>query len=86
MLADINLEECLSKFNKFPKTKYYIHLNCCTYYQFITTSKSENECIDILKKITDDLVYARKLNFIVYAITNGEKRILYKGKTKSYND
>lgn len=86
MLSEISHEEYLTKFNKYPKTKYSVYVNRSTYYQFVTTSKSEEECIKILKEITDNLIYGQKITYEVYASRNGEKRTLYKGRTKCYAD
>jgi hypothetical protein len=86
MLLEIDYEEYLMRFNKFPKTKYTILLNSEIYYQFVTTSRSEEECIGILKKMTDGFVYAQKVSYTVFATTNGVKRVLYKGRTKSTYD
>jgi hypothetical protein len=86
MLSQISHEEYLTKFNRYPKTKYSVFLNCTVHYEFTTTSRPEEECLKILKEITDSLVYANKLTYTVFAKTNGEKRILYKGRTKCYDD
>ena len=85
MLNELNYENYFAKFNKYPKTKYTVFVNNGVHYEFVTTSKPEDECINILKEITDSLMYTNKVNYIVYAKTNGEKRILYKGRTKCYD-
>lgn len=86
MLSNIGHEEYLMKFNKFPKTKYVLYINNSPYYQFVTTSKSEEECINILKEMVDNISYATRAGYKVFSIVNGIKNELFKGKTKCYAD
>lgn len=86
MLKDISHEEYLMRFNKFPKTKYTIYLNCTIFYEFTTTSRSEEECIEIMKKMISPLVYVNKKSYSAYAVSEGNKKLLFRGRTKCYYD
>ena len=86
MLKDLSHEEYLVKYNKFPKTKYSLYLDGKIYYEFTTTSRGENECISILKEMTSPLVYVNKKTYTIFSTVNGEKRLIFKGRTKSYYD
>lgn len=86
MLKELNYENYFANFNKYPKTKYSVFLHNAIHYEFTTTSRPEEECLKILKEITDPLVYANKLSYTVFATTNGEKRVLYKGRTKCFDE
>lgn len=86
MLHDISHEEYLIKYNKFPKTKYSIMVDGKPFYEFTTTSKGEEECVEIMKEMISPLVYVNKKTYTAYSISEGNKKLLFKGRTKCYYD
>lgn len=80
MLKDLSHEEYLIKFNRFPKTKYSLYIANAVYYEFVTTSRSEEDCVDILEKKTNKLNYMSNRYYKIFSEKNGEKKLLRSGK------
>ena len=56
------------------KTKYIVYLNKALSYTCVTTTRSEEEVVSILKERYQDKVgYAR-----IYKVVDGQKKLLYK--------
>jgi len=80
MLKDLSHEEYLIQYNKFPKTKYILYIANASHYEFVTTSRSEEECVTILKNKTIGLTYMSNRYYKIFSEKNGEKKLLSSGK------
>ncbi len=66
-------------YGKYPKCKYTLYVTSCVPYSMVTTARSEQECINILRSKTE---YYRAKDRKTYKITkkiNGEEILLEKG-------
>lgn len=71
-----------SYFGSYKKAKYRLIVNSNLAYYFVTTSRSEDECIEILKEMVNS---TQSVNSRCYSITktiNGETTTIYKGSIK----
>lgn len=79
-----NFENHFANCDKFQKAKYQLIINSDLVYSFVTTSRSEKECFEILK---DKLTFYKGLNkkrWKIKKILNGEELLLAHGKLEAY--
>ena len=69
----------LIEFGKFPKAKYTLYIANENRYFFVTTSKSEEEAIEIMKEKANLYKLRTKRSFYVKKKEGDKKTIIYKG-------
>jgi competence transcription factor ComK len=69
-------------FDTYKKAKYRLIVNSYSVYFFVTTSRSENECIEILKEIVTSTQTLNSRSYTITKTTNGETTTIYKGSIK----
>lgn len=72
----------LKKANTFPKTKYELFVNSDTIYSFVTTSRDEDECLNLMIEKMDNAIYTNDVWYKVYSIREKKKKLLLKGSLK----
>lgn len=82
MLVDLNFEDYYIKYNKFPKTKYSLYINSVIKYAFTSTSKSEEECLEILESKAKSFNFMDDFSYKIYSERDGVKTLLGKGRIK----
>ena len=79
-----NFENHFANCDKYPKAKYQLMINSDLVYSFVTTSRSEKECFEILR---DKLTFYKGLNrksWKIKKISTGEEPHLAHGKLEAY--
>lgn len=64
-------------FGTFPKAKYNLYINRKLIYFFVTTTKPEEDCIPILRKMAKE--HMSKLKYVkITKIIDGKETIIFK--------
>jgi len=71
-----------SYFDTYKKAKYRLIVNSNLAYYFVTTSRSEDECIQILKEMVTSTQTVNSRSYTITKTTNGETTTIYKGSIK----
>tara|TARA_R110000868_G_scaffold36279_7_gene128946 strand:- start:1285 stop:1533 length:249 start_codon:yes stop_codon:yes gene_type:complete len=82
MLFDV--QEKLYAYDTFPKTKYLLYVNNVIAYSFVTTSKSEDDAIEILKELVKNYTRRNTMAYKIKKIEDNVEIIIYKGSIKGY--
>jgi len=64
------------------KAKYQLTINNSIQYSFVTISKDEEECVEILKEKAENKVYKQSTCYFIKKIQDGVDYLLYKGTIK----
>jgi hypothetical protein len=67
------------EYNKYKKAKYSLYLRSDLYYSFVTTCRSEEECINILIDMATSTVRLDKKRFVITKKTDEESKVLFTG-------
>lgn len=65
------------------KAKYELTINNSIQYSFVTISKDEEECVEILKGKAENKVYKQITSYSIKKIQDGVDYLLYKGTIKA---
>ena len=65
------------------KAKYKLVYGSKTSYSFVTTTKNENECINILRDKAESYKTICARCYKIVKVVNGEEYIIYKGRVDS---
>lgn len=77
----INIDECFNyDFGRYPKAKYILMLDGEQRYYFITTLRSEEDCVKALKEKIKDLYYINTKSYKIIKKTKECEKVLEKGK------
>jgi len=79
-----DLKEKLYAYDTFPKTKYLLYVNNVAAYSFVTTSKSENDAIEILKELVKNYSRRNTMAYKIKKIDDNKEILLYKGSIKGH--
>jgi len=69
-------------FGKYKKAKYKLYVNNQVAYSFVTTLRSEEECVDLLKKMAINAVSKYTKSFSITKTIEGDTTTLYIGSVK----
>lgn len=69
-------------FDTYKKAKYRLIVNSCLVYFFVTTSRSENECIEILKEIVNATPIVSTKSYSITKTVDGVTTTIYKGSVR----
>lgn len=72
-------EEVLARMDKYPKAKYELIINQQLYYSFVTTGKSEEQCIEILKEKSKNFAARQRRKYKIIKKQEDKKEIIYAG-------
>lgn len=67
-------------FNRYKKAKYELRVDNNVIYSFVTTAKSEEECIEILREKAKCHFTCYSRGFKICKIVGKEKEVIYKEK------
>lgn len=67
-------------YGEIPKSKYRLYINGQLSYFFVTTTRGEKECIEILKGIANDHQNVSSKAYYITKTTGGITAIIYKGR------
>jgi hypothetical protein len=60
-----------------------LFVNSDTIYSFVTTSRDEDECINLMIEKMENAIYANDVWYKVYSIRENKKKLLLKGSLKN---
>ena len=69
-------------FGKYQKAKYRLYVNNEIAYSFVTTIRSEEECVDLLKKMATNTVSRYTKSFSIKKTVDGNTITLFIGSVK----
>lgn len=72
-------DEKIYAFGKYPKAKYELIINKYKEYSFVTTCRSEEDCIQILQEIVDSKYTVSKKYYKITKKTNEGTKVLKTG-------
>jgi hypothetical protein len=78
MLMDFEMH--FKKADLYPKSKYRLYINSYLFYTMVTTSKSEEECIELLFHKVKDRNSIVNIYYKITKVNNNKDEVLKKGK------
>jgi len=73
-------EACYIDFNKYKKARYEIRVDNNIIYWFVTTTRSQEESIEILSERAKSHLTCNSRGFKIYKIVGKSKEVIYKRK------
>jgi broad-specificity NMP kinase len=67
-------------FDKYPKTRYEIRVDNSVVYWFVTTARSTEEAIVLLKEKAEDMYACLSRGYKIYKILKNNQELLYAKK------
>ena len=64
-------------YNRYPKAKYELWMDCWLYYFFVTTCRSPEECLSIMIDKGKTSHAQGSTRFKIYETVNGERKLIY---------
>lgn len=72
------------KSGQYPKAKYVLEILNSNYYFFVTTSRSQEECIELMKEKSKNYRTKTTRSYKIYKIVDKKKEVIFKGSIKAY--
>ena len=81
-METINVNDLISDIYINKRTRYELRFGNYLGYFFVTTTRSEENCVELLIKMAHDRPAKKRKYFKIIKIKDGDKKVLFKGSIK----